>query len=103
MDEKIITELAAAVMLHDLSDLADDFEKIERAIMTVVQSDIADIGGFSGEPQVSASVSPDVPEDSGGNTFIPLRSDEKNEHDGRKLISSYAGCDGEYNSVPRVV
>lgn len=101
MDEKIITELASAVMLHDLSDLADDFAKIERAIMTVVEADIADISGFTGEPQVSIEVSPSRTAEAG--TVTALRSDEKNEHDGRGLISSFAGINGDYNSVPRVV
>ena len=105
MDDKIIDELADAVMLSDLSGLAEDFRKIESAIKAVAQSDIADVSGFSGEPKVSAAISPDEENDRkiSVNALCLLRIDVKNEHDGRELISSYSRCDGKYNSVPRVV
>ncbi len=103
MDEKIIKELASALMLSELDGLSADFAKIEKAITAAAESDFADIDGFTAEPQILVTASP--AEDIHGNDSfsIPLRSDEADLHGGREYLAGFKRFDREYNSVPRVV
>lgn len=103
MDEKIIKELAAALMLRDIDGLAEDFAKIEKAIAEVAGSSLADIEGFSAEPQIMVSASPEEDIQIYDGFTVRLRSDDADTHNGREYLEGFKRAEGEYNSVPRVI
>ncbi|MBE6541537.1 MAG: hypothetical protein E7672_03720 [Ruminococcaceae bacterium] len=92
-------KIAGVVMLEDLGGLSADLEKIENAITEVSNSSYADIGEYSGEPQIMVSLS----HEANGDFETAMRDDEAEEKHSEGLFACYTRFDGEYNSVPRVV